>query len=211
MILVRPSRGGLSLVEVVVSTLLVGVLMTAALHSVGASARSASAANTATDAMLLAKQLVEEIVSQPYEDPDQPPNFGCESGESGDSSTRTQLDDIDDYKDWIDTPPKLPDGTLIDGFAGWQRACDIQKINTISYADVDDSGIDTGLRLITVRVTAPSGRSYTVKRLRSKPGGTKVAQGVARQAITNVGVTLQSGLGTAITSSVSPLNQVGEQ
>ena len=116
------NRSGISLVEVVVSTFLVGMLLTASLVSVGAAARTSFATTENSDLMYLAQQLLEEISILPFEDPNQTPVFGMESGESV-SPARTQTDDIDDLANWSESPPKDRNGVNLLNYSGWARRC----------------------------------------------------------------------------------------
>lgn len=205
------SRRGLSLAEVVVSTLLIGLLMAAALNGVGAAARSTNAAAEASDATALARQLLDEITVLPYEDPNQSPAFGLESGEAGAPGVRASFDDTDDYIDWVDSPPKDRGGVALAGYTGWHRTADVQKLDNIDFSVLPDASTSQGLRLITVVVTSPSGRVTKLQCQRAKDAGSLQSQGVGQTLVTWVGVSLQSGNGGAVTSGVSLINHAGDQ
>ncbi len=191
-------RHGLSLVEVVVSTLLVGLLLTASLVSVGGAARTTFAATQTSDMMYLAQQLLEEISILAFEDPNQTPVFGMEPGESTVPASRTQVDDIDDLANWSETPPKDRTGINLPSYIGWTRSVKV----------IQGSAQD---RTIEVTVTAPSGRSMTLKAFRSKEGGSLQPQGVNQTLVTWIGVTLQTGAGAGVTSGVSLVNHAADQ
>ena len=192
-------RLGLSLVEVIVSTLLVGLLLTASLVSVGAAARTTTAATETCDAVYLAQQLIEEISILPYEDPNQTPVFGMELGENSGPAARTQADDIDDLAGWTESPPKDRNGNNLSNYSGWTR-----NVNVIQGATPSD-------RTIEVTVMVPKGRSTTLKAYRSKEGGCIQPQGVNQTLVTWVGVTLQTGAGTGVSSGVSLVNHAADQ
>lgn len=202
---------GVSLVEVVVSTLLIGGLMAAALTSVGAVARSTSFAADSSTAVLLARQLMDEIIILPYEDTVQTPVFGLESGESTSTSTRTQLDDLDDYLNWNDSPPRMRQGTLIDEYSGWLRTADVQKLSNSNYSVLSDSSPDSGIRLVTVQVTTPAGKVTTMRCYRTKPAGALQSQGVGQTVVTWVGVGLQTGSSGSVSGGTAILNHAGDQ
>ena len=193
------NRQGISLVEVIVSTFLVGLLLVASLISVGASARTTYSATESCDAIYLAQQLIEEITILPCEDPNQTPVFGMESGESSVSAARTQTDDIDDLKTWTESPPKDRSGNNLPNYNGWTRSVSVIQ-GTLSTD-----------RKITVSVTAPSGRTTSLSAYRSKDGGSLQPQGVSQTLISWVGVTLQSGSGTGVSSGVSLINHATDQ
>ena len=192
-------RPGLSLVEVIVSTLLVGLLLTASLLSVGSAARTTTAATETCDAMYLAQQLLEEISILPYEDPNQTPVFGMESGENSSPAARTQADDIDDFAGWSESPPKDRNGNNLPNYSGWSRT-----VNVIPVAGSSD-------RTIEVTVNAPKGRSTTLKAYRAKEGGYLQPQGANQTLVTWVGVTLQTGTGSSVLSGVSLVNHAADQ
>ena len=75
-------RSGLTLAEVAISTLIVGLMMVASLKSVGGVYTTWTAAAEKHDGIALADQLLEEIMQSEYEEPDETPIFGVESGES---------------------------------------------------------------------------------------------------------------------------------
>lgn len=204
-------RNGLSLAEVVVSTLLIGLLMAGALMSVGAAARSTSEAADASDAVALARQLLEEIVSLPYEDPNQTPAFGLENGETAAPGARTACDDLDDYNNWSESPPRNRDGSALSGYSAWSRSVRVRKVDPLNRSVMLDSALDKGQRLITISVVAPSGRTTVLSAYRSLGGGALQPQGVSQSLVTWVGVTLQSGAGSPVSSGVSLSNHATDQ
>jgi Tfp pilus assembly protein PilV len=90
--------------EVVVSTLIVGVMTVAALNGLGSTTRSSELAGNRGIAAGLADDLMAEILSAPYSDPSGTAVFGLESGES--NGSRAAFDDVDDYNGWTEQPPQ---------------------------------------------------------------------------------------------------------
>jgi hypothetical protein len=84
-------RAGLSLVEVAISNIFVGVLLVGAMNSVGAVIRGRLGAGDAGNAEQLLRQPLSEIVELDYREPVDPPLFRTESPESG--TDRTDWDD----------------------------------------------------------------------------------------------------------------------
>lgn len=205
----RDRRSGLSLTEVAVSSLLVSLLMVGSLASVGAAARSWGATAEATERHALARQLLDEAAALPYEDPNQTPGFGLESGESG--VNRLNFDDVDDFRDFTDTPPKDRAGNILAGYNAWQRACDVVKLDDGSLNDVGDNATDKGLRRMTVTVTAPSGRSTTLTTIRSVSGGSLQPAGTAETVVNYVSVSLQAGNGVPVTGGTTLTNHASDQ
>lgn len=145
----NPMRGaGFTLVEAVICILLIGVALTAALRTVGASASAGAITERRALGMMLAQDLLAEIVDQPYEDPDEPNLLGLEGDELlGD---RTTFDDLDDYHGYDESPPRDADNGVIDGLNGWRRTVQVRRV---PLDDLNGStSSDTGAKRITVTV-----------------------------------------------------------
>lgn len=146
----RPTlrRSGLSFVEVVISTMVVGLILVASLKTVGAVLRQRTSLADDQRAYLLGEQLMSEILENEYLEPDTTPGFGTETGES--SSDRTNYDDVDDFHGWNAAPPTHRDGSAISGLADWKREV------VVEWVDPDDPktavGADQGVKRITVGV-----------------------------------------------------------
>ena len=101
----RQKHRGLSLIEVVASSLIVGIMLVAALNTLGAVFRSQRSNAARMTGPGLAHELMGEILSLPYEDPEEPgERIGYDSGES--TGDRADFDDVDDYADWNGKKPE---------------------------------------------------------------------------------------------------------
>ncbi len=142
-------RSAFSLVEAVVSLIVISGLLVAALNTVGSSQVSQFRSSHAYLGQLLAEALLAEIGSQAYADPNGDPVFGHEDGE--DARSRADFDDIDDYHKWVSTPPTEKDGTPLSGWTDWQR------IVTVVWIDPQDAyravGSETQAKQVTVSVS----------------------------------------------------------
>jgi hypothetical protein len=185
----QQSRRGLSQIEVVVSSLIVGVVLVGALNVLGGATRTNRVAAEQLDAPGLAHQLMGEILALPYEDPEEPGgNIGKESGESG--GDRVDYDDVDDYHGWNMDPPQYKDGTPVPGAIGWER------VVLVKYFDpsTGSTGLtDTGVKLITVQVDSPSGDQLQLNTLRSQWGSLQQAPAVDTTTVTSLDAQLQIG------------------
>lgn len=141
-----PPRRGLSLIEVIASTMIVGLMTVAALDSLGAATRSAESIGNRAVALALADELMSEIVQLPYEDPTQTVVFGREPGEA--ASPRAGFDDIDDYKSWNQSPPQYRDGADIPDRTRWRQRANVRLVSPTSPWIV--SAADQGAKLIRV-------------------------------------------------------------
>lgn len=134
------TRCGLSLVEISISTLLIGIILVTSLKTVGAVIRQRS--STADDQLgqLLASQLMSEILKHDYEEPGALPVFGRESFES--PGIRENYDDVDDYNNWF-SAPETRDGVAIDGLSNWRRYVKVEfvALNNPSETSVTDQGV----------------------------------------------------------------------
>ncbi len=119
----NPKSRGLSLIEVVASTFIVGLMAVAALNALGAATRSSESIGNRAVALGLADELMAEILQSPYKDPEQTPVLGRESGEP--AGPRSAFNDIDDYDGWNQSPPQYSDGTAIPDRAEWRQRVEV--------------------------------------------------------------------------------------
>jgi hypothetical protein len=136
------------LVEVVVSTLIVGLVLVGALNLVGATVRSGTATSRRVKAALLAEDLMNEILAQYYSSPDEDLKYVMEF-----TPTRRDFDDVDDYAGWSASPPQEKDGTVIPNTDGWQRRVEVVLVDPADLSTVLSYGDDRGVKRITVNVS----------------------------------------------------------
>lgn len=139
---------GLSLIEVVASSMIVGMLAVATLNSLGAATRSADSIGNRAIAAGLADELLSEILQQPYRDPDGAAVFGIESGEA--ASPRAAFDDVDDYHGWTASPPQYRDGTTIPDRPNWRQRVAVTWLVPSNLTQ--SSGSDQGVKRIRVQI-----------------------------------------------------------
>lgn len=137
-----------TLAETLFSIALTGGLLVAALNTVGSSRVAQGYLSEQTCGQMLANDLVSEIMSRPYEDPDQTPVFGREAGETG--SSRQDYDDVDDYANRTSQSPKRADGTPVSGFENWFRSATVEWV--VPNDLLTESIVETGVKRITVTV-----------------------------------------------------------
>ena len=135
------------MVETVMSVLLVGMLMVAAMNTLGATATTRYKNAERSRAVLLAEDLMSEILAQNYEEPVDMVQFGRESESGGD---RADWDDVDDYDTWSSSPPEYQDGTAIPDLDTWERKVEVKWVNPIDLASI--SGSETGVKRVVVVV-----------------------------------------------------------
>ena len=208
----RLIRRGLSLAEVAISTLLVGLVLVTALRSVEMSLCTWETTAETSDGYGLARQLLGGIEGQAYEDVAAPGTFGPETGETSSPANRSQFDDLDDFDDWTASPPQDASGVDLPGYIGWTRSAVVQKVDAGTYAPLTDAAADTGLRKVTVTVTDPGGHATVVETYRTKPAGTLQPTGVDQTVVNWVGVQMKVGAsGDAVSSGTLLTNHAEDQ
>lgn len=144
----RVRRGGLSLIEVVVSTLLASIVLLGAMDLLGAVTRSRVANAELARGELLAHHLMTEILYNAYVDGGALPLFGPESGEA--SASRINFDDVDDYNLWNASPPQDRMGSTLANSAGWRHSVTVAWVNPADPSSI--SLVPTGVKRITVYI-----------------------------------------------------------
>jgi len=203
-------RRGLTLVESAVSMVIVGIVLVAALQTVGASARSRQIQKETDEHHALAADLMNEILQARYQEPkggsmtwendgtttviNEPmppltPTFGPEPDEL--DGTRRTFDDVDDYNNWVEKPPQTKNGIAISGKTGWKRQVKVQYADPATL-NGNMSG-DQGLKMITVTITDPSGKTTQMVGLRWKSGLPDQLPGTVSTYVGWMGVELQTG------------------
>ena len=133
---------GMTMVEVLMASIIIGTLLVASLRVIGAARASQLKLADQSRARLLAQQLVAEIMSQPFEEPGTEGTFGLETGESADS--RISYDDVDDYDSWQSSPPQFKGGTVMSTHEAWTRSVSVIRVaaNDLTTAVRSDTGIN---------------------------------------------------------------------
>ena len=98
--------GGFTLVESLLASALLAMTIAAITMPFTAAARNEQADARRTVASSLAKELMEEILAQPFDDPDGSSNPGPEAGETD----RANFDNIDDYHGYSEAAGQIVDG-----------------------------------------------------------------------------------------------------
>ena len=142
-------RSAFTLVEAVISTVIVALMLAAALNTVGASRLTQHRASLVSRGQLLAESLLSEVLRQSYQEPTDTPVFGREAGEL--ATTRVNYDDVDDYHGWSATPPTAQDGTTLANSTGWQQAVSVAWVDPSHPQQV--SATESGAKRVTVTIS----------------------------------------------------------
>ncbi len=140
-----------TLIEVVISTVIVAVMLTSALQAVGAARLGLRKLNDRSVGMLLAQDLMAEILQQAYADSAYGPSSGIGPGsDEVVTGNRSLYDDVDDYHGWQASPPQYKNGTPIAWATGYQRAVTVVWVDPANPSAT--VGSPSGAKLITVTV-----------------------------------------------------------
>jgi Tfp pilus assembly protein PilV len=145
----RPAaRIGLSLLEVIVSTVLVGVCLVAAARALGMTLFTQTGMADDAVAACLADDLLYEILQERYSDASGASEVQLDGDEV--PQQKTGFDDVDDYHGWSETPPQDHSGQPIAGLSDWTRSVRVELVEPAEPAKISAS--DQGLKRITVEV-----------------------------------------------------------
>jgi prepilin-type N-terminal cleavage/methylation domain-containing protein len=184
-------RRGLTLPEVMITTVLVSVMLVTAMRTVGAVFHTRLVAQQRQEGEILAYDLLAEVMAAAYEDADETVgSFGLDSGETGDGS-RALWDDVDDYDGWEALPPESRDGTPVPGADGWKREVTVSR--AVRPTPRLNWLLDTGLKRIRVRATSPDGENFELTALRSRWGALEAKPPIDVTYVTGVSAQIQVG------------------
>lgn len=144
------SRRGITLVETVLSLVILGGAFVAALNTI-ASARGAQVIVTQRQlGLALAEDLMAEVLAQDvYKEGLQ---FGPEAGEL--LAGRSAFDSVDDFDGWSSSPPVDASGKALEGAAGYSRSIEVQYVQqgNLEVKSLTDQGV------VRITVTVTYGR-----------------------------------------------------
>jgi hypothetical protein len=199
---------GLTLLEVIVATLITGLMLVVSLDSIGAVYQSNLANAGRLTGPGLAHELMAEIMSMPYTDATgNNLALGVESGES--TVNRNDFDDVDDYNGLNSLGIRTKSGTLVTGYTTWRQQASVEWVEILTGL----TGIlgDTGLKRITVTITSPEGKVTQLVAYRYKQGVLEQVPAVDMTAVNWIGAELQIGSsGTRARMGVNLPNQASD-
>jgi MSHA pilin protein MshD len=194
----RSRNRGLTLLEVVVATLITGVMLVVSLDAIGAVFQSNLANADRLTGPGLAHELMAEIMSLPYVDP----SFDSGAIGSGPTeTTRADFNDVDDYDDMNTLGIRTKSGTSVAGYTDWRQQVNVEFVEIatgLTWAT------DTGLKRITVTITSPEGDVTQLVGYRYKEGVLEQAPAIDMTAVSWLGAEIQIGAtGTAVRMGVN--------
>lgn len=157
-------RRGLTIIECLLAVTILSFSVLVISYTVVAVQAQADAGDSLARAARLAHDLLEEIVSRPFDDPGGASQPGPEPGET----RRHQFDNVDDYADYAESPGQLTDpaGTLHD--PAWQ-VCGRSVTVVNSTQAMPDLGASFAGLLVTVTITEPKTGQWQFSRFIPRP------------------------------------------
>lgn len=145
----RP-RPGFSIVETILSSLLVGVVLTAALSAVTSTYMSQQQIADRARGLQLIDDMAAELFDKPYCGPGDVCSTRGPSGDDVATNRAGTFDDIDDYGGLVDSPIRDGAGAAPSGWTGWTRrvTCDWVQPNNWNQT----RGTDGGVKRLTIKV-----------------------------------------------------------
>ncbi len=201
---------GFTLIEAAICTLVVAVMLAAALSVVGSAARGALREREWRRAQSFAKTVMNEALAAAFNDPQGGSGFGIDAGEN--LSNRFTFDDVDDFNGYTESGLTEASGKALPWGAGWTLKMSVQNVAPSDPTTLRPDADDTGLRRVTVTVAAPGGHAYHLLGLKARSGiGDAFAPQVGVTRVTGVRITMQTGKrGSMLTGSAALFNAPAE-
>ena len=136
---------GFSLVEILISIMLVGLSITALVVASNSFTMANGAGADLSTAEFLIEQIRELTTMIPAADPDDPTHFGQET--SG-----VSYNDVDDFDEATFSPPISADQTVLNDFAAFSQQVIVQKLKPSNLDAVVADSIDSPFLRVTVTV-----------------------------------------------------------
>lgn len=160
---IKPDAGrGFTLAESLIASSVLAVAVAGILSPLGASFENSRYAEESFTASSLARQLLDEIATRAYADPDDDSlQLGPEMGET----TRAQFDNVDDYHLYSDSTDQMQtlDGRKIDfGVSGIYR----REVRVEFRDSPGGSAASSGnFAMVTVTITTPRGEQVSFRQM----------------------------------------------
>ncbi|MEM7629835.1 MAG: hypothetical protein AAF356_10490 [Planctomycetota bacterium] len=146
------SRRGLTMMEVVISTLLVGLTLTGAMQAVSGSAERRERAGDRAVGAALADEIIAVAAFLPFSDPEGQTLDPIAAGTVEDGAAAWgAFDDIDDWSGWSASPPEGSSGTPRAAYRGWTRSVQVDFVDPASPDTV--SRTPTRVKRLTVTIS----------------------------------------------------------
>lgn len=144
----RAVRAAFTLVEVVVIIMIAGVALLSLGVGFRAGVQNLRQGVALRAALLRAEDLMREIRSREFSDPESPGAFGSEEG-----TVRRDFDDVDDYAWLTNSPPTTIEGVVMTNYSGYTEQVTIENVLSQDFNAAPQPNGTTGFARITVVVS----------------------------------------------------------
>jgi type II secretory pathway pseudopilin PulG len=151
----RTSRGGFTLLEVGLATMIIGLGVMAVLQLAAKLTVSQDNAVDVTQAINLANNIHELFFNLHFADPVTPTHWGPESGE-----TLATYNDNDDFDGSVFSPPIDTERNTISNLTNWSQSISVQSVDPNSITSTVPDGT-TSMERITVTIQHQGQTVYT--------------------------------------------------
>ncbi len=189
-------RHGISMIEVIASTLIVSTILIVSLTASSNLMHNQATVNAGVQGKVLACRFLDEITSMQFEDPSLERLFGPETDET--IASRTSLDDVDDYHGLNLSPPTDRQGVALSGFSGWSVSILVSHSDASPNGYTEVANFDAPLRQVTVVCTSPSGVVTTGRAIVSQTSST-LDTAIAYQRQVSLSVSLAGSANVDVT------------
>ncbi len=152
-----------SLVEAVLSLVILTMMTGAALTTVAAARRAEQYSIERTQARGLAEGLMSEVLALKYREGSGILSLGLDLLEL--PGNRADFDDIDDFDGYRDDPPTDRDRVKLAGLADWSRTVQVRFVSPSNLANT--SVVETGVKRIDITVNRGARAILTLTAFRS--------------------------------------------
>jgi len=207
---VKTDRRGLTLMEVVISSFLVGTVLITSLSTTASWRRYNQQNREREITRRLAEELVSEITSTGFMNPNSttPGALGREAGEL--STSRANWNDVDDYHGMAETIVRDKSGVGVADATGYVRAVTIKAASPIVSAPgyLVNENLASPLRSVIVTVTSPTRQTVVARGLKSNidtafPSALSHLRSIAIE-LSDSGVTTARSVGVSNHPEVTP-------
>lgn len=123
------ARSAFTLIELIVTIAISGIVILAIIAEFGEAMKGLAWQKAVRSATVLSEDMMHEIRSKNFTDPQTPGSFTNEEG-----VVRRDFDDVDDYNGWAKSPPETIEGAAMTNYSGFRRSVTVGYVNA---ADLD--------------------------------------------------------------------------
>lgn len=160
-----PRVRGATLVELVISIVIIGVGAVGVLSVIATQGRYSADPMIQQQAVAIAEAYLEEILPKSFAEPGDAQVCAASGPEAGEA-TRTSFDDVDDYHGLVNNGCSNPGGGACDQFGGTIAGLESYRIDVVVACEAFETVADTHSKRVEVSVSHPAGVSISVASMR---------------------------------------------